>query len=1058
MMPQGESIPVRNPLVDLRSQAKVIQMTIVYTALAQPLIDFLDTAKSDVSATSSSLNQNLLLGADYYGSLPRIITANYGFDGYMGVPNLNGTDSASQAAAYAAGISWENLDPSLGAPSRAYYSGVGANAFLATYGVAGNQADTIPVVFSFPVLASTLNPTDFRVTLNTGEVVTPITASYLPNLEFNERQTVVVSGDWGNRLQPGETGARYPVTFSVVADDTPLTLVGPSGLVSAVGFSVNSLNPYIEGNGPRIVGAKLNAYSDLGEGAPAWSLSSVANSGTDLFGSTVQYRVRIYTSAGFSPDGIGSILPTDYSRYFLIEADDGLGNTVALTQTGVDYQIGIFGSVRILGLADAGMAQSSYNEAYVEDHDNQYDVILTGDALAIAHLSTISMPSSGDYSAVYNPGGPGNDPTNNPDVPFTVASSNQTIAIENDLGLNSFVTYAEVAGLVARDPTTGQPLGTLVGMAVYDTQTGHTINQYIDPNGVLFYASFDARSANWKPLDVAYEILNGSTMSVDPSLPIATYKNGGTNSISGEVWENGYAPPSPYLVNTTRHLQFNESDFIASPGEPDGVTTYVTTTDGYTWAAMSTAITAIWPFNEADYSGVSPAITDAYTAGAYIVTPAEGIVKVTANYKGQNIKFYAIDPDTGLAIERYFIIDEWGNEYVMHASNHDNVDDVRSAFDASVLPVGWTKSARTLTEDLILNPAQGAGNLYHYLVFRDSADNTYHQIGWGNQGQLASQIEGMPVWGGQDDNFLYGRDSDDVIYAGDGADIIALDAGNDYVDGGAGMDSAGFDFASTAISSVGLSADGLTVMVRSDAQTKTLVSIELFAFVGDGGYVEYAFFDELMGMVTETPLFASPTLTGGYLLPTTFNGNASLGLSYELIDSTEVLVLTASESNDFVALQATGNKAIDGLGGDDVLTGTGSLFMTGGAGRDTFFLDGRLAQSSWSTITDFEQGEDRLTIWGWRDGVSRVSAAENQTGAPGYAGLTLTFEGLRADGVALPTEGVSHTVTFSGLSLADFGAQSVEQLNLQIQQESNTHFTADSTVDIYGAHGYLSVV
>jgi Ca2+-binding RTX toxin-like protein len=180
-------------------------------------------------------------------------------------------------------------------------------------------------------------------------------------------------------------------------------------------------------------------------------------------------------------------------------------------------------------------------------------------------------------------------------------------------------------------------------------------------------------------------------------------------------------------------------------------------------------------------------------------------------------------------------------------------------------------------------------------------------------------------------------------------------------------------------------------------------------------------------------------------------------LAYELIDSTEVLVLTASESNDFVALQATGNKAIDGLGGDDVLTGTGSLFMTGGAGRDTFFLDGRLAESSWSTITDFEQGEDRLTIWGWRDGVSRVSAAENQTGALGYAGLTLTFEGLRADGTALPTEGVSHSVTFSGLSLADFGAQSVEQLNLQIHQESNTHFIADSTTDIYGAHGYLYI-
>lgn len=339
-------------------------MTVIFTQLAQPLITFLAKAKSDATATSDSLNQNLLLSADYYGSTAMIITANYGFDGYMGVPNLNGTDSASQAAAYAGGVSWANLDPSLGAMARAYYSGVGADTFLATYGVAGNQGDTIPVVFNFPVLASTLDPTDFRVTLNTGEVVMPITASYLPNLEYNERQTVVVSGDWGNRLQPGEDGARYPVSFSVVADNTPLTLVGPSGLVSAVGLTVDSRNPYAEGNGPRIVGAKLNEYSDLGEGAPIWSANSFANSGTDLYGSTVQYRLRIYTSAGFSPDGIGSILPTDYSRYFLIEAQDEAGHVVALTETGVDYQIGDYGSVRIIGLADTGLPQSSYNEVY----------------------------------------------------------------------------------------------------------------------------------------------------------------------------------------------------------------------------------------------------------------------------------------------------------------------------------------------------------------------------------------------------------------------------------------------------------------------------------------------------------------------------------------------------------------------------------------------------------------------------------------------------------------------------------------------------------------------
>jgi hypothetical protein len=41
----------------------------------------------------------------------------------------------------------------------------------------------------------------------------------------------------------------------------------------------------------------------------------------------------------------------------------------------------------------------------IEDHDNQYDIILSGDAAAIARLTTIRMPSSGGYLPVVNPGG-----------------------------------------------------------------------------------------------------------------------------------------------------------------------------------------------------------------------------------------------------------------------------------------------------------------------------------------------------------------------------------------------------------------------------------------------------------------------------------------------------------------------------------------------------------------------------------------------------------------------------------------------------------------------------
>jgi Ca2+-binding RTX toxin-like protein len=431
------------------------------------------------------------LAADFFGDQPRIITANYGFDGYISVPGLQGTGSDAQAAAYQYGVAWQLIDPILGAAPRAYYSAMGDSAFQSAYGFAALPQDTIPVVFSHPVLGDTLNPQDFRILLNTGEIVTPIASSFSPNSEFNERQTVVLSGDWGNRLLPGESGSRYPVSVTVVDDGSPLRLVTSAGLVSAVGLTVESFNPYVAGNGPRILAAKLNAYSDLGEGNPAWLASSTANSGFDLYGEQAMYRLRIYTSAGFSADGIGSILPTDFSKFFQLRAKDDHGSDVVITSSGLDYNISGFGSVRVLGIADTGLFQSSYDISYVEDHDNQYDIILSGDLAAVARLYSIRMPSGEGRSPVYNPGGPGNDPGNNPPVRFTVASSDQTIEITNDFQDSSFVSYIEIDGPVAKDAVSGQPIGTLIGLAVHDSSINHTIYQYVDPTGKRFYASDD---------------------------------------------------------------------------------------------------------------------------------------------------------------------------------------------------------------------------------------------------------------------------------------------------------------------------------------------------------------------------------------------------------------------------------------------------------------------------------------------------------------------------------------------------------------------------------------
>ena len=116
-------------------------------------------------------------------------------------------------------------------------------------------------------------------------------------------------------------------------------------------------------------------------------------------------------------------------------------------------------------------------------------------------------------------------------------------------------------------------------------------------------------SGTWTVLgEEAHEILDISGVVSNPKDPVPTYKSGdspdtpGDTEVPDELWESGYVPPPPFIRNTTRNLQFNEQIFIASPESPEGVTTYASTSDGYTWGAMSQAINAMWPYNAADYA------------------------------------------------------------------------------------------------------------------------------------------------------------------------------------------------------------------------------------------------------------------------------------------------------------------------------------------------------------------------------------------------------------------------------------------------------------------------
>jgi hypothetical protein len=363
-----------------------------------------------------SLMQDVLTNADYWESEPRILAAGLGFTDIIGVPGLESSDlSVQRQSALDAGGAWNIVTSNATSISqRAYTSATAPSGVAINYGWPVQFCDGLPIEFSWPVRPTTVQGTDFRVHLNDGTVVTPLVASITPNLEYNERSTVVIFGGFGNRLAPSEPGARYPVFFEIVADDTPMQLVGPGGQIeSAVGLTygdgVDPNTAYNPGKGPTLVAAKLSRMSTEGESAPAAFSAQVPNDGVALYGSDAAYRLRVLTTGGFSPDGVRSVYPTEFSRYFRVQAIDAAGNEHWIEQAGVPYQID-GGTLTVLGLADLGLAQSSYDDAYIEDHDNQIDIVISGDEAAVRAIRMVEIPASDGYSPFYNPGGPGNDP------------------------------------------------------------------------------------------------------------------------------------------------------------------------------------------------------------------------------------------------------------------------------------------------------------------------------------------------------------------------------------------------------------------------------------------------------------------------------------------------------------------------------------------------------------------------------------------------------------------------------------------------------------------------
>ncbi|MEL7531933.1 MAG: phospholipase [Bacteroidota bacterium] len=375
-----------------------------------------------------NLHNSNLAAADYWSDEAKILSAGVGFADIIEVD----FDELTKENALAAGAAWLddlNCDAGGAAPSQMtlaptvdiFYRG-DVDYSVLKEGALG--LDGQPIVFSWPLLSAEVHPEDFQITLNTGEVVFPQFAGMVPNFEYNERNCVVLFGEVCNRLASSNPDARFPVRVDIVDDGTPLKLIGPDQeIVSAVGmFWETTTSPYDENNGPRLVGAKLNYCGSkaAGEGIAgvAWARQLVPNDEFALYGGG-DFRLRMLTTGGFSPDGVRGVKPTDFEKHFIIHALGENGDTVLIDKVGQDFSV-LGGNLKVIGLSDLGLAQDSYDDCYIEDRDNYIDIILVGDEAAARNITFLEIPSlEGGYTPFYNPGGPGTTPT--PGVSYSAA-------------------------------------------------------------------------------------------------------------------------------------------------------------------------------------------------------------------------------------------------------------------------------------------------------------------------------------------------------------------------------------------------------------------------------------------------------------------------------------------------------------------------------------------------------------------------------------------------------------------------------------------------------------
>jgi hypothetical protein len=397
------------------------------------------------------LKLDVVINADLWDQAPRMMAGGLGFSNIIGIDGIDLNDlPASEPAVISAGGTWNTLEgcgdvtPVLGN----YTTAVSPQVVESVWGPpAVSYAGGMPLEFSWPAVLSTVQGSDFLVTLNDGTQVVADVAAFSPNSDYNERAVAVLFGQFGNREDLDAPGVLYPTRIEVVEDDTPMMLIGPDGsFVSAVGMYADAPgSPYkTPGNGPRLTAAKLTVMSSVGDGGPPGFTNFTPNDGLALYGVDAEYRLRVYTTGGYTPDGVTGLKPTEYDTFFRVQVENQAGDLVPLLESGHDYTIDGM-TIQVVGLAELGKPGQVVegNDCYGDDKDNQIDIVLKGDVDLMRRIVAVDVPSTEEgYRPLYNPGGPGNSPVDG--ISYTQGSPNHTVDVLQAIDDPMAVTHIDL--------------------------------------------------------------------------------------------------------------------------------------------------------------------------------------------------------------------------------------------------------------------------------------------------------------------------------------------------------------------------------------------------------------------------------------------------------------------------------------------------------------------------------------------------------------------------------------------------------------------------------------